>query len=119
MQLHCDVSFKDINEISTPSMYHKHMHMCYSKIVKSVITRNPRTFRKFYGIRGIPYTVLLRISARAHIYFVHPLDPALIQAPALIFFIRYFDPALFFLFTTLTGTFIFATTENVSSIKKG
>ena len=59
------------------------------------------------------YTVLLRISSRALIYFVHPLDPAL------IFFIRYFDPALFFLFTTLTGTFIFATTENVSSIKKG
>ena len=29
--------------------------------------------------------------------FVHPLDPALIQASALIFFIRYFDPALFFL----------------------
>ena len=65
------------------------------------------------------HTVLLRISARALIYFVHPLDPALIQAPALIFFIRYFDPALFFLFTTLTGTFIFATTENVSFIKKG
>ena len=58
------------------------------------------------------YTVLLRISARALIYFVHPLDPAL------IFFIRYFDPVLFFLFTTLTGTFIFATTENVSSLKK-
>ena len=67
---------------------------------------------------SVSYTVLLRISARALIYFVHPLDPALIQAPALIYFIRYFDPALFFLFTTLTGTFICDTTENVSSIKK-
>ena len=53
------------------------------------------------------------------IYFVYPLDPALIQAPELIFFIRYFDPALFVLFNTLPGTFILATTENVSSIKKG
>ena len=70
-------------------------------------------------IKNILVTVLLRISARALIYFVHPLDPTLIQAPALIFFIRYFDPALYFWFTTLTGTFIFATTENVSSIKKG
>ena len=51
--------------------------------------------------------------------FRSPLDPALIQAPALILFIRYFDPALLFLFTTLTGTFIFTTTENISSIKKG
>ena len=62
---------------------------------------------------NISITVLLRISARALISFVHPLDPAL------IYFIRYFDPALFFLFTTLTGTFTFATTENVISVKKG
>ena len=44
-------------------------------------------------------TVLLRISARALIYFVHPLDPALIQtgaysSPGAYLFHSPFRPAL-------------------------